>query len=242
MNRATLIFLHGWCSTPDDFRYQIAYFQGKYPIIAPNYSDWIKNSPTIRKEYLNWCLIQLQDMLDKIPPPAYVIGHSMGGILAMLLAKVMPHKIQKLIIIDTSFPISQLQFQQMRSFCHSVINPMGRSKFEELITARFTDPTFDDPTLMTIKRDEIVETFYSNPNAFSTIMIEASEIAATSAIQILQKIEVPTAYLASKTSHANILRLKEVLPPEAILFFNTGHFIMLNDPNALNAVLRSLIA
>lgn len=242
MNQLSLVFLHGWCCDPNDFRYQIDYFGHQYPVILPNYSNWITDNVIMQEPYLKGCLTRLEVMLEKVHSPICLIGHSMGGLLAILLAQAIPHKLKKIIIVDTSLTISVTKLQQLERFFHSIVSPNAKIKLRQFITDTYVHPGVDDLTLMDIKRDEIVQTFYSNPLAFSQMMIEAVETVSELSALGLDAIKIPIFYLASMRPHSEQFHLKKIFPSKAVHVFNTGHFIMLNDPAGFNRTLALLIA
>lgn len=241
MNQLTLVFLHGWCCEPKDFHYQVAYYANNHPIVMPNYTEWLKTSVSVQNSYLSGCLAQLRAVLEKITSPYCLIGHSMGGVLAILLAKEQPHLLQKLVLVDTSIPVPPLKFRQLKAFFHSIIPLEEQDRLTQFLRKSYVNPVFDNAALMKAQCNKMTQIFYSNPNAFSHIMVEAIEAASSRIIKTLATISVPISYLSSVTTHADLSCLRQVIPDIDIHTFNAGHFIMLNKPKEFNKTLDTLI-
>lgn len=73
-NKATLVYLHGWCCQPSDFNAQIDFFSKNYNVIAPNYSEII----SLGRYSIEEVIVCLYDQLSKYKD-IIIIGHSMGG-------------------------------------------------------------------------------------------------------------------------------------------------------------------
>ena len=76
--------------------------QPHFHVIAPDLrghgdSDWARGGSYALPEYV-YDLTRLPPLADA--PPATVIGHSMGGMIAMLYAGTFPEKVNRLVVLD----------------------------------------------------------------------------------------------------------------------------------------------
>ena len=95
MNPPRLLFLHGFGENHqvwDDF---LLNFEWKNAIHCPNYSDWT-DCPTL-EDYAVKIMSNLPDQST-----FYVLAHSMGGYIALELAKLFPDQIVKVVMLNSS--------------------------------------------------------------------------------------------------------------------------------------------
>lgn len=98
-----VVFLHGGASWWWSFRYQYMYLKDKIKIIAPNLrghggSPW-KDTDRLEDFYLD-----LQEWFKNkdFQEPVMIVGHSLGGYLAVRYAVDNPQNVSKLVLISTS--------------------------------------------------------------------------------------------------------------------------------------------
>jgi pimeloyl-ACP methyl ester carboxylesterase len=135
MNPPQLLFLHGFGENHqvwDDF---LPNFEWKYAIHCPNYADWTD------------CLT-LEDyavkIMSNLPYQSffYVLGHSMGGYIALELVKLFPDKIVKVVMLNSSaFPDSD-QKKLNRDKTIQFLRNFGTEKFIDLFIPNLFSPEF----------------------------------------------------------------------------------------------------
>ena len=86
----TIVFVPGHMCDERLFSYQIKFFESKYNIIT---ADLTKRD-TVRQSAL--------DILKNAPKSFILVGLSMGGIVAMEIARIAQERITKLVLIDTN--------------------------------------------------------------------------------------------------------------------------------------------
>lgn len=97
-----LILLHGWADTADTFQFLVDALQEDWPILAFDWrgfgqTDWAPGGYWF-PDYLG----DLDALLDAACPsaPARLIGHSMGGHVAMLYAGIQPRRVRRLVSLE----------------------------------------------------------------------------------------------------------------------------------------------
>ncbi|RME92336.1 MAG: alpha/beta hydrolase [Candidatus Hydrogenedentota bacterium] len=103
--KQVLFFIHGWYQNARDaFGYYIDAFSSEYRIIAPTLPGHGQSYKDPRYEYtLEEAYKAMEQLLNKVQEESSditLIGHSMGGFLAMKLALLNPGKIQNLVLIS----------------------------------------------------------------------------------------------------------------------------------------------
>jgi pimeloyl-ACP methyl ester carboxylesterase len=101
--QASLWMLHGWMDVADSFQFVIdAMTQGRH-IIAPDWRGYgLTDAGATDNFWFPDYLADLDALLDQYSPaqPIDLLGHSMGGNVAMLYAGVRPERIRRLINLE----------------------------------------------------------------------------------------------------------------------------------------------
>ena len=102
-DRLPLLMLHGWMDVAASYQFVVDALSRDHYVIAP---DWRGFGQTSAGETDNFWfpdyLADLEFLLDHYAPEGQVnlLGHSMGGNIAMLYAGVRPHRIRRLINLE----------------------------------------------------------------------------------------------------------------------------------------------
>lgn len=94
-----LLLLHGLGSSSLDWQAQIERFSEQYRVVALDlrgHGQSMQEGPfdvaTLAADVVNW--------LDEQPEPAWVVGLSLGAMVALELALQLPHKVQGLVLVN----------------------------------------------------------------------------------------------------------------------------------------------
>ncbi|MGL6632879.1 alpha/beta fold hydrolase [Aeromonas veronii] len=94
-----LLLLHGLGSSSLDWQAQIERFSEHYRVVALDlrgHGQSMQEGPfdvaTLAADVVNW--------LDEQPEPAWVVGLSLGAMVALELALQLPHKVQGLVLVN----------------------------------------------------------------------------------------------------------------------------------------------
>ena len=107
-DKTPLILLHGWMDVGASFQFIVdvlseAFVAGR-PIWAPDWRGFGRTQPTTRTDHYVFAdyLADLDQLLDHYAPgqPVDVVGHSMGGNIAMLYAGARPERVRRLINLE----------------------------------------------------------------------------------------------------------------------------------------------
>jgi esterase len=115
-NKPVMVCLHGGAANGHWFDYIAAGFTGDYHVLAPDQrghgdSDWT-NPPAYSYQDYAADLDRLAARLDL--RDFVLIGHSMGGMVAMVYAAAYPGRMAKLVVVDTSINLPPERISAMR--------------------------------------------------------------------------------------------------------------------------------
>jgi len=100
-----LVFIHGWVGDHSKWENQVNFFSNHYPVIVYDLEGHGKSDPA--EDYsIKHHSITLHNFLQKLEvTKIYLVGHSMGGMVAQQFAVDFSDYIQKLVLISTSSKI-----------------------------------------------------------------------------------------------------------------------------------------
>lgn len=106
-----LVLLHGWMDMGASFQFMVEALRSPRHVVAPDWRGFGRSDRSGTDSY--WFADYLGDLdalLEQLSPggPVDLLGHSMGGNIAMLYAGVRPHRVRRLINLEGfGLPASQ---------------------------------------------------------------------------------------------------------------------------------------
>jgi len=102
-NQPPMVLLHGWMDVAASYQFMVDAFTQDYFIIAPDWRGFgLTASGGADNFWFPDYLADLDALLDRygIDTPIHLVGHSMGGNVAMLYAAVRPQRVRRLINLE----------------------------------------------------------------------------------------------------------------------------------------------
>lgn len=101
-NKVPFVLVHGFTGAKLDFRDQLSWFGGERRVLAPDQRGHGESSNE-RPYTLDQLAADLLGFLDAMDlARVHLLGHSMGGMVAMRAALASPHRIESLVLMDTA--------------------------------------------------------------------------------------------------------------------------------------------
>jgi len=229
----TIVFLHGWCCKPDDFRFQVDYFKQNYSLLMPNYSDLVINAKAGPESWFQYCAAALQDCIEEAQlQDFYLIGHSMGGVMALRLAELMQNQQRGCVIIDTTLPLPPTS--KALAFVEALDKPKGLNLLRQTINQAMINHQYDDQVVMVQVEAGMSAIWRKAPKAFSKLLKEAMQYDKLIALQNLSS---KVLYIGGTPSRGDEQAMQQANPNVQFEQLRAGHFVMLNAPDATNVLL-----
>lgn len=109
-NSAPILFLPGWGVSVETYRESLEALSQRYHVIAPDLPGFCKStSPTFLKNYQDYanCIVSFVNRLNI--QKVHLVGHSIGGAIAIAMAASMPSLVSSLAVVDsTGIPLGSL--------------------------------------------------------------------------------------------------------------------------------------
>ena len=239
-----VIFIHGFAEDGTIWENQVTRFKEEFQLIVPDLpgsgkSDFIPEvfSMTDHADLLSELLIQ--ENIDS----GDIIGHSMGGYIALAFAEKYPAKMDGLCLFhSSSYPDTEEKIESRRKSIQ-FIKQNGTQKFIQQTTPNlFSDHTkANNPGLA----EEIINR-YSNFNPNSLVHYYEAMIQRPDRSEVLRKISKPVLIIAGESDTAIPIKhsLEQSYLPELSYFHslkNSGHMGMLEEPAKSNHYLEILL-
>ena len=101
--KVPLVMVHGWMDVAASFQFIVDAFDEAHYVIAPDWRGYgLTQSPPSDNYWFQDYLADLDFLLDHYSPeaPVHLVGHSMGGNVAMLYAGARPARVRRLVNLE----------------------------------------------------------------------------------------------------------------------------------------------
>ena len=232
-----IVFVHGWCCDHTYFAPQVDYFDRTHRVVAVDLrghgqSDKPKQdyAMTAFADDLVWLFAQLG-----VTKPI-VVGHSMGGVIAMVLAARHPDIPAAIVSVDSPIlPAAPLP-DTLAPFVAALRGPAYRDAQRQFVTDMLFIPTDD-----AARKARIIDAMSSAPQHVMASAFENLfnfDHAATAA-----KCRVPWLALYAQQPISDLTRLREICPQLVTgQTVGAGHFHQLEVPEQINPMIERFLA
>ncbi len=239
-----LVFIHGWTCNREHWKEQVDVFDDTHRIVALDLgghgdSGGAGGDQGARQ---TWTLPTLAGDVEAVIDAeglerVVLIGHSMGGPVALLAAAKRPEQVVAVIGVDT---LHDAEFVFSRDLVDNLAARM-RADFDgfvdQFIRASFAANTEADPALIQWVIDGSKQT---DPNVAAALMRAFADFDPKKAFAAY-KGPIRCINAATPTTRVETNR-KYNDNFDVTLIDHSGHFVMLERPEAFNAALREMLA
>jgi pimeloyl-ACP methyl ester carboxylesterase len=232
-----LILVHGWGCDHTFMAPQFAAFRGSHRVVTVDLRGHGRSDKP-RQDYsipafaddLAWVCRELT--LER----PVVVGHSMGGAIALELAAERAHRLAGIAVLDTAVLPTPDAWASVQPVIAALRTPGYREVVREFVADKFFLAS-DDPQHKASTIRAILETpQHVLAPAFEAIFAWDSAAAAA-------RCSVPALYIASTRPRGDVARFRQACP---ILVHgqvvSSGHFLQLEVPDQVNAMIRRFLS
>ena len=234
-----LVFIHGWNCDRSYWSAQLPFFAATHQVVAVDLAG--HGDSGINRE--EWSManfgadvaavadaLQLEDII--------LIGHSMGGPVALEAARLLKGRVKMIIGADTLGDVSLRYADEQLAGMLAAMEADFPSTVEGLVRSSFFLPTSDPALIDQIARDMSAAPPAAGIGAFEGFARWFNEDVE----QTLADIEVPIRLINSDYRPTNTLAGQALTASfEATLMSGVGHFVMQEDPAQFNAIMAALL-
>ena len=234
-----LVFIHGWNCDRSYWSAQLPVFASTHQVVAIDLAG--HGDSGVNRE--NWSManfgadvaaaadaLQLEDII--------LVGHSMGGPVALEAAKLLKGRIKMVIGADTLSDVSQRYADEQLAGMIVAMKADFPGAVDGMVRNSFFLPT-SDPALI----DQIARDMGAAPPSAGIGALEGLARWFNEDVeQVLADVDVPIRLINSGYRPTNT-RAGQALTAsfEATLMSGVGHFVMQEDPAQFNAIMAELL-
>ncbi len=234
-----LIFLHGWCGDRAYWKNQVEVFARDYRIVAVDQAGHGESG----KDRKHWTASSLAGDVEAIVRTlglerVILVGHSMGGPVALLAAKRLPGKVVAVIGVDT---LQDAEFKMPEEMAKKFFEGIEKD-FQGMMRAGFAG-------LLHEKTDRELKKWLSTRAEAQDQKMALGlmrDLQAQDTKKLLQEAKVPVRCINSAGGFAfftptAIDTNKKFADYNAVLIEEVGHYPMLEKPAEFNQKLREVL-
>ena len=100
-DQPTLILLHGWMDCGATFKYVADHLSSRFHVVAPDLRGFGRTQHAQGYWFPDY-FADLEEILDYYTPdqPAHIVGHSMGGNIALMYAGIRPERVARVLSLE----------------------------------------------------------------------------------------------------------------------------------------------
>jgi pimeloyl-ACP methyl ester carboxylesterase len=163
-----------------------------------------------------------------------VIGHSMGGMVAMDFASRYPEQVSATIVLEAMVVAPEPLLAGLRRMLHAV-RTAGYRDFVAGLMNQLAGPNFDE-----VERSRLVAVGTSCPQHVLVAALEG--IVAFDSGAAARGIKTPLLYVGTGITYTDASRFRELCPQLVTgQLVGTGHYFLLEVPEQLNAMITRFV-
>jgi 3-oxoadipate enol-lactonase len=229
-----LVLIHGLGSSSADWEEQIPAFSSTRRVVAPDLRGYGR-SPKASPYSVETFAADVWALLDRLAVREFdLIGHSMGGAVALQMAVDRPARLRRLVLSSTlpSFRADTLTRKAMFVYRYLMMSLLGPGR----LTAAITQRLFPDPDQEALRRRLIAR---NSNNDRSVYLQTIRGLVGWSVLERLDRLVMPTLLLAGEHDYFSREELDAFfarLPNARLHVFAGGrHAVLQASPALYNA-------
>ena len=230
-----LVFVHGWCCDHTHWRAQVPEFSRRHRVVALDQRGHGQSGKPDQDYTIAGFVDDLAWLIRELGLERPVlIGHSMGGVIALNLAHEHPNLLRAIVMVDApAVPIPDSMQPTVTELLEGLRSPPYREVASEFV-ASFMFNEWSDPEL----KAEIVAGMASAPQR---LMYTALESTLAAENMPAGPIPVPAMFVRAATQTASADEIRARYPGIEVAEVDAAHFLQMEKPEATNRILSRFL-
>jgi pimeloyl-ACP methyl ester carboxylesterase len=235
-----LVFIHGWACDRSFWREQLDLFARRHRVVALDLGG--HGDSEANREVWSMAAIggDVQAVVEELDLNQVVlIGHSMGGMVALEAARLMPKRVVGIVGVDT---LHDAEFEYGKEMTQKAVERF-KADFQETM-ASFVRSAFVEDTDPNLVKWVVSKARSANQEAVLAIILETPNLNIK---QSFLAAKVPIRCINAKpfppnNSETKVETNRKYVDFDAVLMQGVGHFPMLEQPEEFNRHLRGILS
>ena len=232
-----LLFVHGWCCDTSYWKPQVRAFRRRHRVVAVDLRGHGRSGKPEQDYTMDAFASDLEWLMGQVDlRRPVVIGHSMGGVIALRLAGRRKRAISGAVIVDSPiFPkFDRTGRQQLSQIFAALESPVFHVAARQVIEGNLFIPT-SPPAL----RERITSAMLRTPqhvmtSAFRNLWVDNKALG--------RRVNAPSLFIDATHPLEELERIERAVNGIQIgRTVGAGHFNMLEAPDQFNAMLRAFL-
>ncbi len=234
-----LVFIHGWAGDHSKWKKQVDFFSMRYPVIVFDLAGHGQSDPTEEYSINNHSKI-LHELLEYLGiSQIYLVGHSMGGMVAQQFAIDFPENICKLILLSTTLKIINSFKDKLAVLLMRFLLRISFRRYCKILFT-YTQPPNISPGELAMKMKEV---YSMHPKIVRKTFAEMTSYNSSNKLSSFNK---PTLLIVGEKDRIitpeMTKTLQKTIPQSELLVIQGGyHEIMLENSDEVNEAILKFI-
>jgi pimeloyl-ACP methyl ester carboxylesterase len=228
-----LLFVHGWACNSTHWAEQVRTFRRTNRAVTIDLRGHGKSDKPEQDYTIDGFAEDLEWLIGKLGlRKPVVIGHSMGGLTTLILARRKKIPLRAIVLVDSSIHIAMSQ-PAIDGLLQGLAGPTHKDVAKTIINSFFR------PTSPKALRKQLTNELMSTPQH---VMSPAMRSLAATMRPAPQVIGVPALFIDAGRSLDELKLIEQSVPGiEIARTVGAGHFNMMEAPDQVNAMLRTFL-
>lgn len=227
------IFIHGWCCNRSFFQAQIDHFSASCTCLAPNLPGRGQSAKHRQTWNISTYAKDIAQLIDaEVPDQVVLIGHSMGGAVALEAAALRPDKVAAVVMADTHvFDYGYLD----EATISGILDPM-RADLDSFIRGLVTSTSSAQASPKLV--EWIIKQMTGSNLDIALPTLES--LLRWNALPCLQQLKMPVIAMHSELFNEQA-RLRYADFMKFYTLSGVGHFLQLENADGFNSLLQQAL-
>ncbi len=242
--KEAIVFIHGWTCDLTFWRCQAPVYTTHRALLVDLPGHGLSDKPEVSYTQERFARAIEAVMRDAGVERAVLVGHSMGGSVALTFLRLFPAKAKALVLVDAFVPMPPkddadraIQRGRMDLFLQSFRAPNYKQTAQKMIESMFTDKTTPD------QREEIRTKMLATPQHVVASAMEGMLALEAPKPGETYNLPVSAIMAASRTRPGLEAYLRTVFPNlKYEEWQGSGHFLMMESPDRFNRALEEFLS